>query len=157
DRDRKSYAEAIQRLRDVPRSAYVFTSDEKPELADEVLKAFLEDVLPHIGALVRTTFQGNEARFKESEFLCVDLVQLYLSWGIVPSMLIHEQQEFVPDAVLLINAAYLFYLEGVSKLIERIKVDPKENQVPQRAKWSKRVEQWTLKSLEDLRLLTGKK
>jgi hypothetical protein len=121
DRDGKSYADAIRRLSNIPTHDYEFNSDEKPELADRVLAAFRDDVLPHIGKLVKNSFQGREAAFGgDAAFPCVDAIQGYLSWGIVPSTIIHEKQEFVPDAVLLINAAYLFYLEGVTKLIERI-------------------------------------
>jgi hypothetical protein len=159
DRDGKAYAETIRRLHAVPMGDYVFNSDEKPQLAPLVLKAFL-DVFPHIGSLVKKSFQGREARFDgHTAFPCVDAIQRYLSWGIVPSTIIHRQQEFVPDAVLLINAAYLFYLEGVPQLIGRIKANSEENlnAVSQRGKWGRRVEQWTLKALEDLRLPIGGK
>jgi hypothetical protein len=61
DRDGRAYADTIRRLRLVPTSGYVFNSDEKPDLTDRVLKAFVDDVLPHIGGLVKSTFQGQEA------------------------------------------------------------------------------------------------
>jgi len=154
DRDGRSYAETIRKLQLIPMQDYAFISDEKPALADKMVPAFL-DVLPHIGTFVTKTFQGAEATFHgEQSFRCIDAIQSYLSWGIVPATLIHKGQAFMPDAVLLINASYLFYLEGVSTLIDRIKRNREEplNDVSQREKWGQRVEQWTLKALEDLRL-----
>jgi hypothetical protein len=159
DRDGRSYKEAIRRLQSVPVDDYVFNSEEKQHLTDNVLKAF-GDVLPHVADLVKKTFDGHEAVFDTATaFQSVDLIQHCLSWGVVPSTLISEGQEFVPDAVVLVNAAYLFYLEEITKLIERIRANSGEetSAVALRAKWGQRVEQWTIKALEDLRLPTGAK
>ncbi len=64
DRDGKSYADVIRRLGAIPHEQYFFNSDEKPGLTDRVLEAF-HDVLPHIGQIIKNTFQGREAILTE--------------------------------------------------------------------------------------------
>jgi hypothetical protein len=156
DRYGKSYAELIRRLHGLPERKYVFASEQKPLLARRVLKAFLE-IRRHIEGLVRRTFQGREARFRGGAPVeCVETVKRYLSWGVVPATLMREGQAFRPDPVLLINAAYLFQLEDIASLIERVEGEGAENLL-QREKWCQRVEQWTLKALEDLRLPARRK
>lgn len=154
DRAGGTYPSLIRKLRGIPRQKYTFTSKEQPVLGRLVMKAF-RDVQPYVGTLVTRTLKGHEARFQGGgHFECVEAIQKYLGWGIVPATLIRDGKAFYPDPVLLINAAYLFYLDGVPKLIERIKMSRQErsNYVSQREKWGQRVEQWTLKALEDLRL-----
>ena len=154
DRDGKSYAKLIRSMQAVQTTSYTFESDEKPQLAPKVLKAFL-DLKASIPELVTRTFDGMEATFKSSTDLsCVDAIYNYFSWGVVPATLVRNKQLFRPEPTLLINAAYLFYLERVPTLIKRIKASRRERKdvVSQREKWAKRVEQWTLKALEDLRL-----
>jgi hypothetical protein len=80
-------------------------------------------------------------------------VRTYLSYGVVPSTLVQEGKESVPDAVALINAAYLFYLENLPQLMKRI-AKQDENNLSHRSRWAERVEMWTLKALEDLSLLS---
>lgn len=156
DRYGKNYAALIRKLYAIPERKYVYTSDQKPRLARRVLKAFLE-VKPRIEALVKQTFDGGESRFLGGgAFDCVTAINRYLSLGIVPATLIRGGQAFGPDPVLLINAAYLFYLEDMGKLIKRIEGEVVD-QLPQREKWGQRVEDWTLKALEDLRLPTERK
>lgn len=153
DRWGKAYADLIRILDRIPLGEYTFTSDEKPKLARRVLKAF-QEVRPHVETLVKQTFDGHEARFDgEAEFKSVEIIQRYLSWGVVPATLVERKQRSRPDPVLLINAAYLFYLEGISTLINRIKQNCDEplNDVAQREKWGRRIEQWTMKAMEDLR------
>jgi len=152
----KSYAGLIQRLHAMPERRYVFTSEEKPPLARRVLKAFLE-VKPHVERLVKQTFRGHEARFHGGmQFECVETIKSYLSWGVVPATLIRAGEAFKPDPVLLINAAYLFRLEDIATLTERIQ-GSRADDILEREKWGKAVEQWTLKALEDLRLPTRRK
>lgn len=152
----KSYAQLIRRLYGLPTSEYGFSSDQKPQFAEKVLEAFKE-VEPHIGRLVKRTFKRREARFRGgAEVDCVEAIKRYLSWGVVPAALVCGKQVFRPDPILLINAAYLFQLEDIASLIERIG-DQKVDNLLQRERWCQRVEQWTLKALEDLRLPTRRK
>lgn len=153
DRFGGAYASLIRKLRTISPRNYNFHSKEKPSLAPVVMKAF-RDIQPYVGRLVARTFQGQEARFHGGQhFECVKAIQKYLGWGVVPATLVNNGRAFYPDPVLLINAAYLFYLEGIPVLINRIKQKREEraNYISQREKWGKSVEQWTLKALEDLR------
>jgi hypothetical protein len=156
DRYGKGYGELVRSLHQVPDRKYVFTSEQKPRLARRVLKAFLE-IRRHVEGLVRRTFHGREARFAvRTQLECVETVKRYLSWGVVPATLIRDGSSYKPDPVLLINAAYLFQLEDIASLIERVEGEGVNNLL-QREKWCKRVEQWTLKALEDLRLPSRRK
>jgi hypothetical protein len=92
-------------------------------------------------------FRGNVDREE------INLVRTYLSHGVVPSTLIRERKEFSPDAVTLINAAYLFYLESLPELMKRI-AGQDEQILAHRTRWAERIEMWTLKALEDLSLLS---
>jgi len=83
-------------------------------------------------------------------------VRTYLTYGVVPSTLVQGGKESFPDAVALINAAYLFYLENLPQLMKRISKQDKNN-LSHRSKWAERVEMWALKALEDLSLLSGRK
>jgi hypothetical protein len=161
DQRDSTYTDLIRKLANVPSRRYRFYSEEenKSKLEKRALKAFLE-IQHFVGVLVSNVFQGSESRFHGSEeAACVEAIEKYLSWGVVPATIIHDKKAFRPDPVLLINAAYQFYLEGIPTLIGRIK-QPRREQlqyVSQQEKWSQRVEQWTIKALEDLRLPTKRK
>ena len=151
----KSYAELIRKLRAIPEDQYVFTSDERPELQEEVLRAFRFDVKPHIASLVTRTFKGHETIFRgKVDVDCIAAIQRYLCSGVVPATIVQNGEFLMPDPAILINAAYLFYLDRVPELINRIKKTRNEklDPVSERDKWGQRAEQWTLKALEDLRL-----
>ena len=71
----------------------------------------------------------------------------------VPSTLVQKRKERFPDAIALINAAYLFYLESLPELMQRIKGQSEDSlSLSLRSKWAERVESWTLKALEDIGL-----
>jgi hypothetical protein len=99
---------------------YRFYSGERTALARRALKAFLE-VQPFVGLLVARVFQGSEARFRGGEEArSVAAIEKYLSWGVVPATIIRDGRAFRPDPVILINATYRFYLEGIPTLVSRI-------------------------------------
>jgi hypothetical protein len=151
---KSSYIPLIQRLADIDPDHYVFASDQKPHLADPVLKAFIK-MKPKLADLVDTTFGPRLRRFRgDVDKEEIHLVKSYLSRGVVPSTLIRKRKERFPDPVALINAAYLFYLESMAELMQRI-AGQKEENLCQRSKWAERVESWTLKALEDLRLTSS--
>jgi len=150
-----SYSKVISDLRAIPEDQYAFISDDRSELDDRVLAAFCRDVKPHIADLVTGTFQGRETIFHgQVDIDCIAAVHRYLCEGVVPATLVHDGQAFMPDPAILINAAYLFYLDRVPELINRIKATRKEHleTVSERDKWGQSAERWTLKALEDLRL-----
>jgi len=151
----KAHADLIRQLSAIPEDQYVFISDERAQLDERVLSAFRKDVKPHIGDIVRATFQGTETIFRgQTDVECIKAVQRYLCAGIVPATLVLDGQLFMPSPAMLVNAAYLFYLYSVPELIERIQTTGREriDAVSEREKWGHLVEQWTMKALEDLRL-----
>jgi hypothetical protein len=146
-----SYVSLIQRLAAIDPDRYVFDSDEKSGLASDVLQAF-KRMKPKIASLVDHSFGPMLRCFRGyADNAEVRLIKNYLSRGVVPSTLIQKGREHSPDPVNLINAAYLFHLENLPELMQRIKGQNKDN-LAQRGKWSERVELWTLKALEDVKL-----
>jgi len=150
---RTSFVDLMKNLAAKPEASYIFGSEEKPSLAQPVLAAFLE-LRPKVANLVTSTFLGKLRRFRgDVDREQVDLVRTYLSQGIVPSTLVTDGKETCPDGVALINAAYLFYLESLPDLMQKISGQDEDN-LCHRSKWAERVEMWTLKALEDLSLLS---
>ena len=149
-----SYVALIKKLEAVPEEHYLFSSDEKRDHAMPVLAAFLK-LKPAIGDLVNKTFKTKLRVFRgATDREQITIVKNYLSHGVVPSTLMQNGKESHPDAIALINAAYLFYLESLSQLMHRIE-GQKDAVLADRHKWAERVEMWTLKSLEDLRLISS--
>jgi len=153
---RTSYVDLVRKLAEMPEADYVYQSEEKPSLAAPVLAAFLR-LKPLVASLVAGTLQGGIRRFRgDLDREQINLVRTYLTYGVVPSTLVQGGKESFPDAVALINAAYLFYLENLPQLMKRISKQDKNN-LSHRSKWAERVEMWALKALEDLSLLSGRK
>lgn len=77
-------------------------------------------------------------------------IQEYLSYGVVPSTLAVGGRFYFPPPVAVMNAAFGFYLESLSKLIANTE-DPDyvTRNIGERGKLSGRIELWTLKALED--------
>jgi hypothetical protein len=154
-----SFPSLIRKLASISQTRYRFYSGERTALARRTLKAF-QEIQPFVRVLVARVFQRSEARFRGGEEeQCVAAIEKYLSWGVVPATIIRNANAFRPDPVLLINAAYRFYLEGIPTLVSRI-ARPRSDElqfVSQREKWAQRVEQWTIKALEDLQLPSRRK
>lgn len=84
-------------------------------------------------------------------------VKDYLLEGVVPSTILEpgSGKRSVPDTVTVLNSAYQLYLDNLPELIERIEgQDPAS--VEHRARWTKNLENWTLKTLDDLGLISAK-
>lgn len=78
----------------------------------------------------------------------------YLSYGIVPSTIALNRRFHFPSPVAVMNAAFTFYLQGLGRLIRNTSGHIPER-VADRGRLSGRVEMWTMKALEDYRLLRG--
>jgi hypothetical protein len=124
-------------------------------LGSKIIDAFcriLEDVENEV-ARVTEKFRNEEGHTKEiSEFVELrDVIGTYLCHAVVPSTL-HVDDEFKnPSAIVLLNAAHLFYLSGIEDLMgnsdksDHTKIDWRDT-------WMERVENWTTKALEDISL-----
>jgi hypothetical protein len=82
------------------------------------------------------------------------VISEYLREAIVPSTIVIEGKREHPSPVVLINAAFRFYLESIPDLIKNVE---KENatSVEARSRFAERLELWSLKAIEDCRLLEG--
>jgi hypothetical protein len=59
-----------------------------------------------------------------------------------------------PGFVAILNASYKFYLESLPALIDRIE-ESESTSCFDRNVWTKRLESWTMKAIEDSELLAG--
>jgi dCTP deaminase len=86
-----------------------------------------------------------------------DLIEKYLENGVVPSTLIPNSvdEPIVPDPIAILNSSYRFYICGLSRLISKIE-NANDKRVGDCSEWSKRLEMWAAKAVEDVGLLDGK-
>ncbi len=111
------------------------------------MKAFFS-VVGNVSTRVEEVFRNvsTEVKFFDEQ---QKLIKDYLSYGVVPSRLVSHGAVVTPSPVALINAAHLFTLQELDKLINRIERTDKDC-LECRARWSERVEMWTGKALEDV-------
>jgi hypothetical protein len=116
------------------------------------LLEILPELRTHLGAVT-----GNlESGVHEFSLLCEPVCN-YLENGIVPSTMNVDPgtgtlEPVHPSVVTLLNAAFRFYLERIEQLMARLK-DQDPNSLERRVWWINRVQAWTAKALEDVRLL----
>lgn len=94
--------------------------------------------------------KGRANEINEFEELCGPVCD-YLRDAIVPSTLCTDKGFRSPSAVVLLNAAHLFYLSGIGDLISKSD-KPDSSNLEQRDVWMERVEDWATKALEDIAL-----
>lgn len=152
DAKQTQYSKLIRRAHKVREAKYIFKKQgNPPHLCNASLLAF-QRMRPVVAQLVKGIFGTKEVRYRSAPDLeCVGIIHEYLKRGVVPATLVKNGKEYRPDPILLVNAAYLFYLRNVPDLIGMIR-GGKPSDITQRAHWGERVEQWTLKAMEDLRL-----
>lgn len=121
----------------------------EPLFDTELIPAFLR-LRPEIRRLVKTTVGNRDAGLNAFVALKSGIDEC-LSNGIVPSVLHGRGEDPLPLA--LINAAFVFYLQSLSALIEAID-GPGPMDIEHRSDISRRLEMWVLKAIEDCNLLT---
>lgn len=86
-----------------------------------------------------------------------DLIEKYLENGVVPSTLIPDgvDEPMVPNQIAILNSSYRFYICNLSRLISKIE-KANNKRVGDCSDWSKRLEMWAAKAIEDVGLLDGK-
>lgn len=120
-----------------------------------VLETFFA-VLPNLEVELEKAASGLQVcaqEWKDS----ADIIERYLEYGIVPSTLRRstEGDNFTPSPIALLNSAYRFYIRSMPALMGRIK-DADPNDIEKRIRWTRRVENWTAKAIEDVLLLNGR-
>jgi hypothetical protein len=74
--------------------------------------------------------------------------------GVVPSHLLSQENRTSPTPISIINAAYTFYLASMPNLLARL-VDYNQSNLTQRAAMTAKLENWTIKALDDHQLYAG--
>jgi hypothetical protein len=70
--------------------------------------------------------------------------------GVVP----HANTSSPPDPVSIINSAFCFYLTELPGIVTKFEGKAKEKNVKTRSKWTKKLEDWTMKAIEDSQIRT---
>jgi hypothetical protein len=132
----------LQKLARIPRSKYkVYADDEGPK---GLMGAFLDSIVPAIRELARhVTPEANSAakRFRETR----KTIEECLGVGVVP----HANTSSPPDPVSIINSAFCFYLTSLPQVVMKFEGAVAKNNVRIRSKWTKKLEDWTMKAIED--------
>lgn len=129
----------LENLAATPRGKYAVYADDVPKA---LVSPFLKSIVPAIRELVsQLAPQGTSAvkRFVDER----ELIEECLSVGVVP----HASNP--PDPVSIINSAFCFYLTTLPNVVMEFEGAEKENDVEIRSKWTKKLEGWTIKAIED--------
>jgi hypothetical protein len=81
-----------------------------------------------------------------------DAICDYFRAAVVPSTIKVGNDRKYPSAIVLINAAFKFYLEHLPELVDNVTGEDKES-VEARSRYAEKIELWALKAIEDSRLL----
>lgn len=149
------HVELIEELASLDVRKYKFLLDDNTEAPREFIGAFLR-LLPKVRKEIATTFANTKPPvdvYKKYN----NKIQECLLQGIVPSAIFGAGKLSAPSAsIALINSAIFFYLTLLSALISKI-ADQKPNNIEHRSRWTRRLEAWTLKALENIRLLQNQR
>jgi len=135
----------VERLADIPSTDYKV--DEGPEY---LLAPFLDKVIPAVRALVRQV--APEAaplaeKFAEER----RTIEECLGVGVVPHT---NPPTAALNPVSIINSAFCFYLTSFPSVVTKFEGENVENNVEIRSKWTKKLEDWTMKAIEDSQVRT---
>jgi hypothetical protein len=135
----------LERLAKLPRSRYRFYFDERRAGSQRLVDVFLDFVIPAIRKLVRKVTPDSKdavTRFERSR----SSIEACLRVGVVPHM---PSNAGVPDPVSVINSAFCFYLTSLPEIVQRFEGVERANDVAVHSLWTKRLEMWTMKAIED--------
>ncbi|HXR38064.1 MAG TPA: hypothetical protein VN776_03190 [Terracidiphilus sp.] len=124
-------------------------------LGSKIIDAFFRTVESIEAEVARVTekLRNGDGRAREiAEFVELkDVISTYLCQAVIPSTLFVGNEFRKPSAIVLLNAAHLFYLSGIEDLMSNSD-KPDLSDIRQRDIWMERVENWTTKGLEDIAL-----
>lgn len=124
-------------------------------LVVSVVDAFcrtLESIENEVARVTRNLRNDRDKAPEIGEFAELrDLISIHLSHAVVPSTLYVVNEFKKPSAIVLLNAAHLFYLSGIEDLMGNSDT-PDSADIAKRDFWMERVENWTTKALEDISL-----
>jgi hypothetical protein len=142
--DQKKQLETLAKL---PRSSYTFFIDEKTRGPQKLVDGFLDDVVPAIRKLVLQVTPKNPAavnRFKKARPIVEDCLRA----GVVP----HSIDPAALDPVSVINATFCFYLTSLPDVVRQFEGPESEYDVAAYSRWTRRLEMWTMKAIEDAQM-----
>jgi hypothetical protein len=145
--------ELLTRLAVLPASDYRYSFYDSPVIGKHLVEAFLS-ILPTVRRLVRGSFKGPSRAVRDFR-TWNPLISQALNHGVVPSRVIRRKKEEFPSPEAVVNSAFCFYLKNLPAFVKTIRTIPEQrpDSPEHRAKWSRRLQLWTLKALEDHRLL----
>ena len=126
------------------RTRYRFYLDDRRPGDPVLVDAFLDSVVPAIRKLVRRLTPDPSPAVKR--FIKTrSSVEECLWAGVVPVTTTLGR----PDPVSIINAAFCFYLTKLPALVRKFEAPGDRGDVAMHGLWMKRLEMWTMKSVED--------
>ena len=141
DADQKKLLESLAKE---PRSKYAFYLDERTPGPKSLVDAFVDTVLPLVRKVVRYITPQNTAavaRFAKERTSIQDCLRV----GVVP----HAISSGPLSPVSIINSAFCFYLMALPEVVKRFEGPKAKNDVAVHSLWTKRLEMWTMKAIED--------
>ena len=130
-------------------SRYKFFLDERRAGPEKLRDEFVNSVVPVIRKLARQVTARaipSVGRFQKVR----SSIEGCLGAGVVPLTDTPDKC----DPVAIINSAFCFYLTSVPKVIEKFEKTEHHNSVATYSRWTKRIEMWSLKALEDAQIMT---
>jgi hypothetical protein len=108
-----------------------------------LLAPFLDTIIPTIRELVRqVTPKGTAMALRYGDERRI--IEECLGAGVVP----HNPPKAL-SPVSIINSAFCFYLTSFPSIVAEFEGPKAENDVETRSKWTKKLEDWTMKAIED--------
>jgi hypothetical protein len=139
----------MTKLAKVPQSKFRFYLDEKQPGPQGLITVFLDVVVPKVRELIReitSTAACSADQFKKDRKTIRDC----LLAGVVP----HSANDVPLHPASIINSAFIFYLTSLPEVIGTFENETAKLNVEVYSKWTKRLEMWTMKAIEDSRLHT---
>jgi hypothetical protein len=137
----------LETLASLPRRRYTFYIDERTRGPQKLVDGFLDHVVPAIRKLVLQVTPDNRAavrRFKKVRSSIEDCLRA----GVVP----HSTDPGALDPVSIINATFCFYLTALPEVVRQFEGAKAENNVAAHSRWTRRLEMWTMKAIEDAQM-----
>jgi hypothetical protein len=145
------HVKLLKQAKLLPDSSFTFPLYQSWE--KDILQAFFS-LIPEVEKFAGDILATMDNGLKEYRELA-DAVSKLLLHGVVPSSIVDSTtgDTKVPNPVTVLNVAFIAYLDRVADLMNKIQ-NQDIDAVRDRARWTEKLEMWTLKALEDHELLT---
>lgn len=144
---RADQKDLLKRLSDIPPGSYKFYVDDKTLGPQSLVEAFIDFVIPAIRNLVREITPDPERAVKRFQDARRG-IEGCLRAGVIP----HSPAGNI-DPISIINSSFCFYLTSLSDVIAKFEGSAGTNDAAKQSLWTKRLEMWTMKAIEDSQIL----